>query len=364
MAIFSVSTHESFTLTLKWISAWWRTEDPSNYFYFWRQIISLWIALLAWVFTYFIPIKFFQKDKNIIIIAIILFLLQLAVFIPWVWLVLNWSRWWIAIMWRSIQPAEFFKLGYVIFMSSWLIRKSKTNMNETWYLLKFIVINFFALCVFFFIPDFGTILILAMVWLLMCRYSWASFKKIALIFIAWVIATFGGLMTLWSVSDKFSYIQKRFTYFISSEEIDPQNKLIWRQNEQALIAIWWWGFWWRWYEKWLQKFGYIPEAQSDFIFSAFSEEVWFVGNMFLLGLYFYLCYYFVSRLNTVKDEYSRLIGIWIISLIIVQMFVNIWVNTKIMPNTWLTLPFISYWWTAIMVNVIELVLLYKILKAK
>jgi cell division protein FtsW (lipid II flippase) len=198
----------------------------------------------------------------------------------------------------------------------------------------------------------------------MCRYAWVSFKKIFLLFVWWVILVFWGLMTIGSISDKFAYIQKRFTYFLSYKDIDPQNKQIWRQNEQALMAIGWWWFWGRWYWKWLQKFWYIPEAQSDFVFAAYSEEIWFAWNMVLLWLYFYLLYYFISKLHQVKDEYSKLIWLWIISLIIVQMFVNIWVNTKIMPNTWITLPFISYWWTAIMVNVIEIVLLYKILKGK
>lgn len=364
LSIYSVSIHESFSLTLKLIAGGYMSGEPSNYFYFWRQIISIIIALIAWLFMYFVPIKFFQKDRNIIIISAILFLLQLAVFIPWVGLVLNGARWWIAIAWRSIQPAEFFKLGYVIFMSSWLIRKSRKNMDDTWFLWKFIVVNFFALALFFFVPDFGTILILAMVWLVMCWYAGVNSRKILLLFIWWIILTFGGLMVIGSISDKFSYIQKRFTYFLSSSTIDPQNKQIWRQNEQALMAIGWWWLFGRWYGKWLQKFGYIPEAQSDFVFAAYSEEIWFVWNMMLLWLYFYLCYYFISRLNQVKDEYSKMIWLWIVSLIIIQMFVNIWVNTKIMPNTWITLPFISYWWTAIMINVIEIVLLYKILKGK
>lgn len=57
-----------------------------------------------------------------------------------------------------------------------------------------------------------------------------------------------------------------------------------------------------------------------------------------------------------------MIGVGIISLIIIQAFVNMWVNLRILPNTWLTLPFISYGGTAMMVNIIEIVLLYKITK--
>jgi cell division protein FtsW len=164
-------------------------------------------------------------------------------------------------------------------------------------------------------------------------------------------------------SDKFKYIQKRFTYFLSSD-VDPQSRQIWWQNQQALIAIWGGWFWGKGYGKGLQKFGYIPEAQSDFIFSAYAEEVGMVWSLGLLFLYFYLSRYVISNLQKIRNEHSRLLGVGIISLIIVQVFVNIWVNIKIMPNTWLTLPFISYGGTAMMVNLIELVLLYNIIRAK
>jgi rod shape determining protein RodA len=69
------------------------------------------------------------------------------------------------------------------------------------------------------------------------------------------------------------------------------------------------------------------------VFSALSEEIGFVGDIAILGLYFYLAYYFLSRLPKVKDQYNKMIGVGIISLILVQVFVNIGVNIKILPNT-------------------------------
>jgi len=67
--------------------------------------------------VYAIPITFFQKNKNITIMAVILMVLQIAVFIPGLGIVLNGARGWINIPFLpSIQPAEFFKLGYVLFL--------------------------------------------------------------------------------------------------------------------------------------------------------------------------------------------------------------------------------------------------------
>jgi len=143
--------------------------------------------------------------------------------------------------------------------------------------------------------------------------------------------------------------------------IDKTEQWIGYQTQQWLIWIWAGWFIWKWYGKWLQKFGFIPEAQSDFIFAAFSEEIWFLWNTILFALYFALAYFTIKRLPYVKDKYYQYLSVWILSLILWQVFVNVWVNIKIIPLTWLTLPFVSYGGTALMVNVIEITLLYKIL---
>lgn len=117
LSIYSVSIHESFTLTLSLIASGKLHGDPSNYFYFFRQLRNIVMALVMAGITYSIPIKFFQSNKNVTIIAIILMALQIAVFIPGIGITLNGARGWISIPGlTSIQPAEFFKLGYVLFL--------------------------------------------------------------------------------------------------------------------------------------------------------------------------------------------------------------------------------------------------------
>ncbi len=363
LSIYSVSIHESFTLTLSLIANGNWDTDPSNYFYFGRQLRNIGLALIMAAITYSIPIRFFQNHKNITIIAIILMALQIAVFIPGIWVVLNGARGWIDLPWLpNIQPAEFFKLGYVLFLWWRLIRK-RDKVNTKDFFVSFIILNAIFFLLFLLVPDLGTVMILGIVGLIMCRYAGAKIKYIMWILFGWLLwgLLIGSVAGM--VSERFSYIQKRFTYFLSSD-VDPQARQIWRQNQQALLAIGGWWFFGKWYGKGLQKFGFIPEAQSDFVFSAFSEEIGFVGNMMLLAMYLYMAYYFLTRVRQVKDEHKKIIGIGILALILVQAFVNIWVNVKILPNTGLTLPFISYWWTALMVNFMEIILLYKILKNK
>jgi cell division protein FtsW (lipid II flippase) len=180
LAVYSVSIHEAFTTTLK-------IGDPSNYFYFFKQVKNILFALISAGFIYAIPMRIFQKEKSVTIIAILLMILQLAVFLPWIGAVYNGARGWIDIpLLPSIQPAEFFKLGYVLFLWWWLIRKrDKVNTKE--FFISFLVLNAFFFLIFLFIPDLGTIMILAIVGLVMCRYAGAKIKYILWILFWWLI---------------------------------------------------------------------------------------------------------------------------------------------------------------------------------
>lgn len=348
LAIYSVSIYESFQITLRMVNKW-HMNNPSNYYYFFKQIISLviWGLIATWV--YFLPFKRIQEHKNKIFFGAVI--LQLLVFTP-LGIELNWSRWWLYISWLgTVQPAEIFKLAFVIFLWWWLIKKKDFLNNFKWFFMFLAVLGIFFL-IFLKIPDLGTLLVLGPVALVMYRYAWWKFKYILWTLILWVVFW----LTIWM---QFDYIRERIEYFINPE-IDESGRWISWQINQSLIAIWWWGVFGKWYGKWLQKFGYIPEAQSDFVFAAFSEEMWFLGDFILILLYFILGYVFLKNFEDVKNPYSKVLWIWLISLILLQAVVNIWVNVKLLPLTWLTLPFISYGWTALMINFIELVLLYKI----
>jgi len=343
-AIYSVSIFQSFQLTLH------QFQDPSNYFYFIRQIKHLLFAIIIAVVIFFTPIDFFKKHRWKIFLFSLAFLF--LVFTP-LWLELKWAKWWIYLPWfGSVQPWEFVKLWFILFFSWWLIKKKKILNNLEWYLAMLVVL-WISLSLFLLIPDLWTLLVLWPVALIMYAYAWWNFRYILISLFLWLFFT-------WSVWTQFHYIKQRLEFFLHPE-IDKTEQWIGYQTRQWLIAIWAWWILWRWYWKWLQKFWFLPEAQSDFIFAAFSEEIWLLWNTILLTLYFLLWYFCIKQLHKVKDWYYQNITVWILSLILWQVFVNIWVNTKLIPLTWLTLPFISYGWTALMVNVIELVLLFKIL---
>lgn len=361
LAVYSTSVYESFIMTAK--SA--NFVDPTNYYYFHQQIKAIIYTIIIVVLLRKFPVKTLKNHKFAWIVMVWTFVLQCLVFTSLGWNY-NWARWWLDIPGiPSIQPSEFFKLAYVIFLASWLMRK-KENMDSPQFLLTFIVLSALLYFVFLLIPDFWTVLIIWATALIMVRFAWLKLNKTLAILWIWLWAGVVAWLTLGLMSDKFSYITKRFEYFFTTdkEKIEDERERTGWQTTQALIAIGWWWFFGNGYGNGLQKYSNLPEAYCDFIFAAFSEEIWFVGNMLLIILYVWMFRYVLKHLQKVNDPHLKLIWVWIISLIIVQTFVNMWVNVQIIPTTWITLPFISAWWSSLMVNCIELLMLYKILKTE
>lgn len=346
-AMYSVSIFESFQLTLSFVKSG-IMNDPSNYFYFVEQIKKLvwWIVICA--IMYFVPWSTIKKYKYIIFIAslIPLFLLFTPLGVH-----LNGSTARLQFPGGTIQPGEFFKIGFVLFMGGWLLRKVK-QLDEVRFYIAFVIMTGLIYLIFLLIPDLGTILVLAAVAMVMFWFAWGKLYYILVTFMLGIIAAV-------IAATQFSYIQKRLSYFLDPES-DNSGKGVWWQTKQSLVAV---GAGWRigkGYGKWLQKFGYIPEAQSDFIFAAFSEEIWFIGNSIVLTLYFLLARYVLKELKDVDDEYDRLVVVGFLSMIMLQTFINIGVNIKLLPLTGLTLPFFSHGWSALLVNMMEVMLMYKI----
>ena len=346
-AVYSVSIHESFTYSLKFL------DYTTNYFYFNRHLINLLVASAVAFLVSRVPLRFVKQYKTPIFVGLLIF--QLLVFTP-LGIELQGARGWLRIPWYgTIQPSEFFKLWFVIFFAGRLYRKKPMLKHPPGY-IAFLVFIWLIGILFLKIPDLWTMLVLGLVWFVMYRYAGGKAKHLALI-----IA--GGLVLWVGIGRQIPYVRSRLNYFVNPST-DERGRGIGYQTEQALLSVGAGGIVGNGYGKWLQKFGYIPEAQSDFIFAAFSEEVGFFGAMLLLAAYGYMAYIFLRELPKVKDEYTRIFGVGIVATIIIQMFINIGVNIKIVPLTGLTLPFVSTWGTALMVNFIQVMMLYKIIYKK
>jgi cell division protein FtsW len=361
--ISSVSVYSSFRVT-NIQAANWYIEHAYNYFYVLRNIWHVIISLIwLWIIVKLNYSIFEKYSKQIFGFALTLLLIVLIM-----WATYKWARWWISIPWVpfNIQPTEFLKLAIIIFFSAflkkynWYLRDfKKWYMPFMWFLT--IVVLLVALQ-----PDFWTIMVIVPVSVIMYFYAWMNIKHLLITMLLWVLLIFT-VYSIWDYDKKtwknlntLWYITQRMDNFLADNKDAINNKTINYQTEQALIAIWSWWFTWLWFWASIQKFWYLPEVQWDFIFSVLVEELWFVWWLILMLLYLYIWYRWIYIASRVKDKFASYFAVWISSRILIQAFINIWVNLNIVPLTGITLPFVSYWWSSLLSLVFWLAILLNI----
>jgi cell division protein FtsW len=205
LAVYSTSIYEAFT------------KVGDNFFYFTKQVQSfiyiIIIAPLIWRF----PFKSLKSHKFASFVMIIAFIIQILVFVPGIGAEYHGARGWISLpIIPNIQPAEIFKLAFIFFLASWLVRKME-SMNTPQFMGSFIILNALLYLIFLFVPDFGTILILGVTALIMVRYAGFSLKKtLAILAIGLGAGIFAGF-TLYAINPNLTYIKDRFSYFFTTD---------------------------------------------------------------------------------------------------------------------------------------------------
>lgn len=347
--ISSVSVYSSFKVTSTMMNKW-LLDEANNHFYLLRNIMHVWLGILILTLTSKIPYNFLEKyAKNIF--AVTFFFLVIVLF---VWEKLNGARGWIDIpgIPFSLQPVEFTKIWIILFLAYFMKKRRFLLDDFTEWFVPFFGIVGAVFLLLAFQPDFWSILIITPVVIGLYYIWWGNARYIMislLISVIWASWVYGlgkvgqsGKGT-WNV---LSYISWRIDNFLREnkeliEKSNPDGKDY--QTKQGLIAIgsgWFFGLG---FGKSIQKFGYLPEVQWDFIFSVVAEELGFFWAFLLLLTYMIIGYRWISIARGVKDLFGKYVAFGITSLILVQAFVNIGVNLNVIPLTGLTLPFVSYW---------------------
>jgi cell division protein FtsW len=205
LAVYSTSIYEAFT----------KTGD--NFFYFTKQISAIIYIIVAGIIVRKFPMKILKSHKFATFVLVVAFILQLLVFSP-LGAEYHGARGRLDIPGLpNIQPSEVFKLAYVLFLSSWLLRK-KELMQTPQFLLNFIAISALLYAIFLFIPDFGTVLIIGATALIMVRYAGLSLKKtLSILAIGLFAGVFAGF-SLAVINPKLTYIKDRFSYFFETNK--------------------------------------------------------------------------------------------------------------------------------------------------
>lgn len=349
--ISSVSIYPSHRVTTNMVNAGF-IEEAYNYFYVRKNIFHVLLSLFLLAVTVKAPYQLFERFAK----QIFAFILVLLVAVLLIWPSWNGARWWIDLPFLpfAIQPTEFLKFASIIFFAYLFKLQHKKIATFQNGFLPFAAILCIILLLVWLQPDFGTIMVVVPMAVMMFFISGANVKYLLILGILWAILSVWVYLwwkhdkeKLWD-ENKLSYITDRIDNFLTDSKSAISKKTIHYQSEQALIAIGSGGFTGLWFWKSIQKFWYLPEVQGDFIFSVIAEELWFVWVLVLLSMFSYIAYraFYISYYST--DLFARYYAFGFACWILLQACINIWVNLNIVPLTGITLPFVSYGWSSLL----------------
>jgi cell division protein FtsW len=290
--------------------------------------------------TRFVPLSFWFKMAKPIMLATIIGLI--AVLIPGLGKVVNGSSRWISLGGVSLQISEFAKLSIIIYLSSYIVRHNDALKNEIRGVIHPLLLLGLMCILLILEPDFGTtvvVMLTSMGLLFLAGVPLWQFIVLALT----VALAFVGLAI------SAPYRLERLTAFLDpwADQYDTGYQLT-----QALIAFGrgeWFGVG---LGSSVQKLFYLPEAHTDFVFAVLAEELGLVGAVVTVILFATLIWRgLVIGINAQKrhDVFACFLCYGICLWVGLQTFINIGVNTGLLPTKGLTLPFISYGGNSLMV---------------
>ncbi|MBP6881700.1 MAG: cell division protein FtsW [Candidatus Pacebacteria bacterium] len=271
-------------------------------------------------------------------------LATMAVFIPGLGMSHAGATRWLDLGFITLQPSEFLKIGFVIYIATWL--SGIHNKIDQWKfgLIPFVAILGIVALIMLAQPDTDTFMIIAFSGVAMFLSAGAKWRDIAIIVL-------GAVLMLVIIAMTRPYIMDRLTTFLHPEA-DPLGSGY--QIQQSLIAIGTGGFTGRGYGQSIQKFEYLPEPIGDSIFAVYAEEFGFIGATLLIFSLIFLTLRGYRTATQAGDIFGTLLVVGFMTIIIMQAFLNIGAMLGVAPLSGLPLPFISHGGTALMATLASL----------
>lgn len=253
---------------------------------------------------------------------------------------INGSKRWLALGPFSFQPSEFAKVALILFLAD-LVTKNVKTIGKMWTLCR---IMFWILPIVGLVgaSNLSTAIIILGIGVILIFVASPKYAQFALMGIAG--ACFMGI-------------------FLALESYRLERLAIWRNPEkyekgyqtlQGLYAIGSGGVFGVGIGNSVQKLGFVPEAQNDMIFSIICEELGLAGAGIIVFLFLLLIWRFFLIASGSRDLFGALIATGAMAHMMIQVILNIAVVTNTIPNTGITLPFISYGGTSVMFLLIEM----------
>ena len=317
-------------------------DMTSNPFHFaQRQALFVATGIISLIFFLILPSDIlFKADWVFMILSI---LLLIALFIPDVGTSVNGSIRWIRLGPINIQPSEICKFSLILYISGYSVRRM-SEIDSLRSFLKPLVLLFVISVLIMGQPDLGSTAIVCALVVGILFYAGISFSQLSLLML--LIALLGYLAITTSPMRL-----ARVLAFTDPFAVDVVRNAGW-QLSNSLISIGQGGWLGVGLGNSFQKSFFLPEAHTDFIFAIIIEELGIVGGLLLIGLFIML---FIGLVSISFESFKKgrlfqgytVFGIFL--LISIQALFNIAVNIGLLPTKGLTLPFISYGGTSIII---------------
>lgn len=329
-------------------SIWAEFKFHDAFKYIKQQSVFLLIGVFVMLFTSKINLNILKNKANLILG--ICFLLLVLVLIPGIGSVRNGSRSWFGIGGLGIQPSEFAKIGLIIYTAKYLASNRK-NMHD---IKKGALPIFLVIGVFFLLimlePDFGTAMVITLTLICLIFISGLKisfFIKLGLL----------GILGIVGLIIAAPYRMARIISFLNpwSDPLGSGYQII-----QSLYAIGPGGLLGQGFMNSRQKHFYLPEPQTDFIFSIISEEFGFLGVIIVCSFFFFIFYRMLKIAMTSTDLFKKYLAFGLAFGIFIQASLNLAVVVGLIPVTGVTLPFFSYGGSSLLVSLLSVGLVLNI----
>ena len=252
----------------------------------------------------------------------------------------NGSKRWLSFGPLSFQPSEFAKIAVILFLAC-VITKNVRKMKKMRYLL-FVMLLILPIVGLVGASNLSTAIIILGIGAVLVFVASPKYAQFV-----WLCVSGAGFMGIFLALE--SYRLERLAIWRNPEKYEKGY-----QTLQGLFAIGSGGLFGRGLGASVQKLGFVPEAQNDMIFSIVCEELGLVGASFIILLFLILIWRFFMIATHAKDLFGALIASGAMAHMMIQVILNIAVVTNTIPNTGITLPFISYGGTSVMFLLLEM----------
>jgi len=330
----------------------------SSSYYFRKQTTSDLLGLVCLVVTFFLPLRKLEKFKYfflLVAVAVIFLVIPFGI-------ESHGARRWIRIPFigGNLQPAEITKLFMILFLASAITALGNATMSS-WKGFGFcmVISSFVSFLLYSITDNLSSALIVFLISFVMCFVGSGDYKKYIL-FVMLGIAGLAGIIAY--VSSDASTAEGSFRLTRISSWLHPENSTETSAHQmlQGLYAIGNGGWFGRGLGQSVQKVSVLPEPHNDMIFAVICEELGIVGAISLMIMFTLMLYRMFLIAKNTRDKFSFMIVSGVMAHFAIQIVLNIAVVTGSMPNTGVSLPFISYGGSSALFLLIEVGLVLNI----